>query len=250
VKLLIDAGNRRIKWAVLRGTELGAAAGVLLDRERPALPDMLFAAGVPDSIFISNVAGPHVAAVLRDRLADSFAIEPCFITATAHAFGVRNAYEQPAQLGADRWAAMIGAFVEHGGPLCVVDAGTAFTIDVVAADGSHLGGLIVPGLELMSGCLRANTSDLAALERATAATGAPELARNTADAMRAGPRFALAALIESTVARMERRLGADLRIVMTGGDAEDIGGALARHATYNPALVLRGLAEFARGGDA
>jgi len=250
VKLLIDAGNRRIKWAVLRGTGLGEAAGVLLDRDQPALPDALFAAGEPDAIFVSNVAGPHVAAVLRERLTDSFGIEPRFITATAHAFGVRNAYEQPSQLGADRWAAMIGAFVEHGGPVCVIDAGTAFTIDVVAADGDHLGGLIVPGLALMSGCLRANTGDLAALERATSVTGTPELARTTADAMRAGPRLALAALIESTVGRMQRRLGDDLRVVMTGGDAEDLRGALERPATYNPALVLRGLAEFARGGDA
>ena len=250
MKLLIDAGNRRIKWTVLRGMKLGEAVSAQLDRDQPALPDALFAAGVPDGVLVSNVAGPRVSALLRERLSDRFGIEPRFVTASAHAFGVHNAYTQPGQLGADRWAAMIGAWAEHGGPVCVVDAGTAFTIDVIAADGAHLGGLIVPGLELMAGCLRAETSDLAALERASFATGTEGLARSTADALRAGPRLALAALIETTVARTERKLGADLRVIMTGGDAEDLQGALERATTYNPALVLRGLAEFARGGDA
>ncbi|MBA3565180.1 MAG: type III pantothenate kinase, partial [Gammaproteobacteria bacterium] len=170
-----------------------------------------------------------------------------FVVAEKQAFGVRNAYAEPAKLGADRWAAMIGAFTELGGPVSVVDAGTALTVDVVAGDGQHLGGLIAPGLELMCEFLRDRTSDIAALETAHAVGEPGMLADNTADALRNGALNALAGLVERAIAQAEALLDREMRVVVvTGGDADRILAAIRRPATYNPALVLQGLAEFAK----
>ena len=86
---------------------------------------------------------------------------PEFASSTDTAAGVRNGYSNPAQLGVDRWLAVIGAFHRHRDACCVVDAGTALTIDGVDATGQHLGGFIVPGPRLMVESLLTGTSDLA-----------------------------------------------------------------------------------------
>lgn len=246
MKLLIDAGNSHIKWAVLEGRRLGPLQAGATEPEF-SLPPALFEGEAPEAVIVSNVAGRGIATAIRDEARRRFEVEPQFVTATEEAFGVRNAYARPAQLGADRWAAMIGAFLEYGGPVCIVDAGTAFTVDVVAVDGLHLGGVIVPGIELMIGSLRGRTSDIAALEAALPAAGSRMLASNTADALRNGALHALVGLVERVIAEVEARIGAELPVVISGGDGERVRDALDRSATYNPALVLRGLAEFAGG---
>lgn len=245
MKLLIDVGNSRIKWALLHGTELAALQTGVLSVD-PILPAGLFDSVGTEAVIASNVAGSRVAQAIRDEARLRWGVNARFVVATEQAFGVHNAYATPAQLGADRWAAMIGAFVELGGPVCVVDAGTAFTVDVIARDGRHLGGLIVPGIELMVTSLRARTSDIAAVARTQSRGSRGMLADNTADALRKGALHALAGLVERAVTDTERHDGPAMRIVLTGGDAELIQAALRRASTYNPALVLRGLAEFAK----
>lgn len=246
MKLLIDAGNSLVKWAILNGSELGAMQVGALG-ENALLPAALFDTCRPESIVVSNVAGQRVAEGIREKARQRYGIDVWFVAAEEEAFGVRNAYARPAQLGADRWAAMIGAFAEYGGPVCVVDAGTAFTVDVVDGEGRHLGGLIVPGIELMIASLRGRTSDIAVLESAQPGGASKMLANNTVDALRNGALHALAGLVERAITDTEARLGRKLQIVITGGDAERVRDALGLDAKYNPALVLRGLAEFARG---
>lgn len=247
MKLLIDAGNSHIKWASLEGNALSPMETGTLDVDADRiLPATIFGLSRPELVVVSNVAGHRVAQAIRDEAKRHYDIDARFAVAEKQAFGVRNAYAEPAKLGADRWAAMIGAFTELGGPVCVVDAGTAFTVDVVAGDGLHLGGLIAPGLELMVKSLRDRTSDIVALENAQTVNESGMLADNTADALRNGALNALAGMVERAIAQAEALLDQETRVVVTGGDAGRIRAALRRPATYNPALVLQGLAEFAK----
>ena len=161
--LLIDVGNTRIKWARLEQGALQPqsasphadwTAQTFVDHLGPACADA-------QRVLVSNVAGPRMAQVIRAGLAQARHVAPEFVTSTATAGGVRNAYSQPAQLGVDRWLAIIGAHALERGAVCVVSVGTAMTIDGVDANGQHLGGVIVPGPDLMMASLLQHTSDLA-----------------------------------------------------------------------------------------
>ena len=163
---------------------------------------------------------------------------------------MRNAYREPRLLGVDRWAAVIGAHALVGArACCVVDLGTAATIDAVLADGTHLGGYIVPGPQLMTGSLLRGTSDLAA-HAAASGEGAPALfADNTRDAIERGCRVTLAAAIERAQADLGARAGAKPALVVTGGAAGEVLPDLRGGVEHVPDLVLRGLLRLAWTGS-
>jgi type III pantothenate kinase len=171
-------------------------------------------------------------------------VEPEFVTSSAAAGEVRNAYPQPQQLGVDRWLAIIGAHALERTAVCVVSVGTALTIDGVAADGRHLGGVIVPGPDLMVSSLLRNTSDIA--QRAQQGTTSNALfADNTLGAIQQGAEHALAALIERAVGVMRQSLQATPTVVMTGGASARVEKSLELPYRTVPDLVLRGLAVLA-----
>lgn len=147
MRLLIDAGNTRLKWALAAGAHW-LRSGAVETGVPQALAQQL--AGLSDvrEIRVSNVAGEAVAReICALKLGPHGA--PEFLRATAFCAGVHNAYARPAQLGSDRWAALIAAWQMEARACLVVNAGTATTIDVLRADGTFIGGLIVPGIELM-----------------------------------------------------------------------------------------------------
>ncbi len=200
--LLVDVGNTRVKWATLAAGRLTPqlaatyAAWSTDDWHRE-----LFAGSCIERVLAVTVAGPDTRNALVAAAALAGVTQVDFVAASAAQSGVRNAYPQPHLLGADRWVAAIGAYHLARGACCVVDIGTAATIDAVTADGRHLGGFIVPGPELMMSSLHAGTSNLAAHTAASLA-GSPELfADNTRDAIERGCRVALAALVRSCLRR-------------------------------------------------
>lgn len=159
-----------------------------------------------------------MADVVRAATSRTWKIEPEFVTSTAAAGGVRNAYTQPEQLGVDRWLAVIGAHALERGAVCVVSAGTALTIDGIDADGRHLGGIIVPGLDLMISSLLRSTSDIA--QRAQqGGTTEGLFADNTLGAIRQGAGHALGALVERAVEGMRRELNQIPKLLLTGARA-------------------------------
>ena len=166
MKLLVDIGNSRVKWAF---STVGCflAQGEALRDDGTALGSLLESRHAPDEIRISNVAGPEVGAGIAASLHEHFRIAPLFASSAATGGGVRNGYIIPGQLGVDRWLAVCAAFARYGAAVCVVDAGTATTIDLVTASGQHQGGLILPGLELMQSALLRRTGDLARLSETT-----------------------------------------------------------------------------------
>jgi type III pantothenate kinase len=146
--------------------------------------------------------------------------------------GVTNGYGRPAQLGADRWAALIGAWSILHGPCLVVAAGTATTADVLKGDGTFSGGAILPGLELMKTSLVRNTAELPLAKGRF--SGQP---RSTANAIETGCLLAQAGAIERMFATME----AGAACVLTGGAARRIARHLGIPVRLEDNLVLEGL---------
>ena len=241
--LLVDIGNTRVKWAQVHGGKLSAHAAAAHAGQPTARtwPVDWNAMPPPERIMVSNVAGPAVADSLRVHCQRQFRLAPEFLTPSARAAGVTNGYLEPAQLGADRWAAIIGAFAHYAGPLCVIGCGTAMTVDSVSRDGRHLGGLIAPGLGLMQRAL----SDAAPALPAEAGTQTELFARDTRTAVTSGVRYAAVGFIERVVAEIRAQQGAETNLLLTGGDAERLQPQLRERFTLAPHLVLEGLAVLA-----
>ncbi len=245
--LLIDIGNTRIKWARFEdGVLQPQSASPHADWKAETLVETVLRRGNrSDRVLVSNVAGPRMADVVRTAVAQTWQMEAEFVISTPIAGGVRNAYPQPAKLGVDRWLAMIGAHVRERDAVCIVSVGTAMTIDGVAADGRHLGGVIVPGPELMITSLLKHTSDIA--QRALQGDAGEGLfADNTLGAIRQGAEHALAALIERAVGVMRRTLNETPKLLVTGGASDRVEKAIGLPYRAVPDLVLQGLAVLAR----
>jgi type III pantothenate kinase len=239
MRLLLDAGNSRLKWG-LRSGDVWLTQGVVsygalasLARDLPAAP-----AGMP--VFGANVAGAETAAAIGQALAGRTAL-PVWLVSRAEAGGVTNRYTNPGQLGVDRWAALVGARGLHGGACLVVTAGTATTVDVLDEAGVFQGGLILPGFELMRRSLARNT---AGLEYAQGRVEA--LPRNTADAIYAGCAHAQAGAVERMFARLGR---ADALCLISGGAAEVLAANLTLPCRVVPNLVLEGVARLSADGE-
>lgn len=238
MNLLVDLGNSRLKWAQA-GPECWETGVEIIPAEGfSALLDRLWGqAVVPERVVVSSVHDPQRERLLHDWLARRWTIEPQFIRAQAQQLGVTNRYRDPAALGADRWAALIAARQSFAGAQCVVDCGTAVTVDALSADGEFLGGAILAGLHTMRTGLLADTQGI----RSVDGTEDTCLARGTGDGVAAGSLFGLAGAIERVVAEQRRTLGSGACVLLTGGDAPRLLPLLSGPITHSPNLVLQGL---------
>lgn len=245
--LLFDIGNSRLKWGVLVNNRIDDTGHLPL-RDlaqsvaslREALPAKI------ESAFACNVAGKDIGSLLEGFVASNYGASLEFILSSDAACGVRNAYQDPEQLGVDRWLALIGARAITDQACLVVDAGTAITLDVMDQTGLHLGGQILPGLSLMSKVLNQNTSDLPAIDSSAwghSVRNKP-FAATTSDAISQGILNAVLGAIERGL-RSLRATEADAKLILTGGDADFILQQLQLGAQQRPHLVLEGLACFA-----
>jgi type III pantothenate kinase len=237
VIIAIDAGNTRIKWGVHDGaTWLAQGACPTTDVAR--LGEISVVAGWPVDapIVACNVAGEVVEKTIDVLLTSRFR-RPKWLRPSAQACGVRNLYELVERLGADRWAALIGAR-EHVSTAClVVCAGTATTVDWLAANGEFRGGLILPGVDLMRASLARNTAQLPLGDGQFRCEP-----RNTLDAIASGCLHAQLGAIE----RMFAKLAAepDAVCLLTGGAAPHLVSYLNIPFQLMDNLILDGLARF------
>ncbi len=239
MKLLIDAGNSRLKWAWWDGASLdGVSAAANAGLDFAALWRSGKNAG---AIWVASVASAASNALLADTLRARFGVEPAFVATRAQACGVRVAYANPQNLGVDRFLGMIAAHASVQGPAVVASCGTALTVDALAADGTHLGGLIAAGPELAQSALRGGTARLTDVP----AGRIVEIADNSADAIESGTWLAAAALVERFRERAARRTGGDLALILTGGGASRLSTLLDSAHRIDTELVLRGLAMLA-----
>ena len=231
--LLLDAGNTRLKWGLHDGASWrgqGAVAIGALD----GLAAVLEAAGPIRRVLGANVAGAGVAARLAEILGE-WGLVPAWIEPSVSAFGVHNRYLDPARLGADRWAALVGARALHGAAALVVTSGTATTADVLDGEGVFQGGVILPGLDLMRSSLARDTAQL------PFADGRFELLpRRTADAIVSGCLHAQLGAIERMFRLVASQPGAVC--LLNGGAAVSLAPLLEIPLRRVDNLVLEGLA--------
>ena len=232
--LAIDAGNTRSKWGVHDGVAW-AHRGIIATAEAGELQQALPALPAPARIIIANVAGPAVQSEIGEALS-GFAAQPEWIAACAEQCGVRSSYANPAQLGPDRWAALIAARNLYGGPCVVVNAGTTATVDALSAEGIFLGGFIVPGYNLMRQALSQNTARLEL--QAGRVSFFPD---NTGDAIASGAANAIAGAVERMIRYMADIAPLQPVAVLSGGDAGIIAPLLSARVELVDNLVLEGL---------
>jgi type III pantothenate kinase len=245
--LVIDVGNTRLKWAWLTSTGLSDQQAVVHRNAKPQVwSTNLFQRTLkPTRVLVSNVAGPDMAKHLTRLTKKVFKLEAEMITASAEFHGLTNGYLDPTLLGADRWLALIGAWTRAKSALCVVDAGTAVKVDSVDANGQHLGGLIAPGIHMMREALMNRTSDIAKAAHQSSPSLAGILANNTIAAVSRGAVFALAGMADRAAEVVQQNSGQAPKLLITGGDATIIAGAMRSHGETVPDLVLQGLAVIA-----
>ena len=260
MRLLLDIGNTRIKWALQRAGA-GQAEFLIwgdLLRTNPSdevVSNLCAAVGealaskAGDSdvgltrVAAVNVGGKPFGSALAAGLQAHFGLSPLFIKSQSEAFGLRNGYVDISQLGVDRWVAMLAVAEPDGRDCCIVDAGTAVTIDYVDAGLVHQGGIIFPGLHLMRHALFAGTGDI---ENFAIQAAAPENVALLGKATDAAVRFGA---LQATVGAVQRVMdsgSATCRLVVTGGDAPQLLPLLANYnPDYRPLLVLEGVSRLA-----
>jgi type III pantothenate kinase len=241
--LLLDVGNTRLKWGVAEKGEIHKTGSIaqqkIRDKGLGTLTSRLPRA--VDAAIASNVAGPSFSTRLAGVVGAHCGCDLRFAKTEKSAFGVHNSYKQYRRMGVDRWVAMVGAWTEVQSACVVVDAGTAVTIDAIDDDGSHLGGLILPGIALMADSLTSQTSDIPRTRTTTGVyTGMEMFAKNTSAAVGSGALASVAGAIEGSI-RTLRSNAYDVTVVLTGGDASRILPTLDESPLHRPNLVLQGL---------
>jgi len=242
--LLIDIGNTRIKWAAWTDGRLSRQEATVhakwtpMDFQRQVLQS---ARGV-ERILVVSVASDAVNSTVSEVALRTLKLTPEFFVSSRVVGGVTTRYFDPWRLGVDRFAAVIGAHARaKNRPVCVIDVGTAMTIDLVDGKGVHRGGAIVPGPELMVRGLLKNTSGIEVRAQG-GASGRGLFARETSAAIEQGAAYAVAAVVDRAVIEARKTLRITPLVYLTGGAAKQIHPLMQVKPVSIPDLVLRGLA--------
>jgi len=235
MRLLVDAGNTRLKWQ-LNQQETIIAGGACRFDGQDWLEELSPYAERISHIAVSTVMSEARRVNLVERLAPLLAANVCFYWSETSRGGLRNAYSDVSKMGADRWHAMYAGWHRNASGFAVIDAGSAITVDYVADDGGHLGGYILPGKQMM---LRSLQQDAARIGFESIDTGAGHPGMSTTECVQHGVVWLWQGLIRQLLADCQR-YGID-RILCTGGDAEVLVAA-GLPGQNDPGLVLAGLA--------
>lgn len=241
MNLLVDLGNSRIKWtqSSVNRSDWRMHSSDLSTEEMSTLLGQLWSGlPKPEQVFMVSVATTARQQQCQQWVQKHWAVPLHQIRSQREQLGVRNTYYDPATLGGDRWVALIAARHTCQAPVCVIDCGTAVTLDVLDATGSFLGGVIFPGLNLLRQSL---TQGTAAITQTTGdSTACPGL--DTADGVAAGTLMGLCGALERITTEYRQQLGPAMQCIITGGDAAQLLPLLKFEVEAIPDLVLQGLA--------
>jgi type III pantothenate kinase len=259
--LLIDIGNTRVKWARLVDGKMSpqqaaANAGWTADDyvrqvigkgwTSGAKGAQLAAAAGADRIIVSSVAGDDVNRALTEAAAKVGAPIPEFVASERTAAGITTDYIDPWRLGVDRFVAAIGAHhLSSGQPVCVVNIGTAMTVDLIDGSGRHRGGAIVPGPALMVSSLLAQTNGIRRRAKGGPDGATGMFAKTTRSAIGEGARYAAAGVIDRALEEARFLVGTRPLVILSGGGSTDIKPLIRSTCVSLPDLVLHGLAVWA-----
>ncbi|MBI4307684.1 MAG: type III pantothenate kinase [Chloroflexi bacterium] len=244
--LALDIGNTNVTVGVFEGERLRATFRLGTDVRRMPdeyavfllnlLPRENIEPGQIRKAVIASVVPPLISSFV-ELCKRYFSTAPVVVEAGVRT-GVRILADNPREVGADRVADSAAAFKLYGGPVIVVDFGTATAFDAISRDGDYLGGAIAPGIRIAAEALFERASKLPRIDlvRPRSAVG-----RNTVSSMQSGLVFGYVGLVEGIVARMKKELGPDAKVIATGGNAEIIARETTIFHDVNPDLTLIGL---------
>ena len=244
--LAVDVGNTNVTFALFEGERLAADWRVTSHRERTAdevaveLRQLFALQGyelnVVTGVVISSVV-PNLNPALIEASRRYLKCEPLMVGPGVKT-SVRVRYENPKEVGADRIANALAAYTKYGGPIVVIDFGTAVTYDAINAEGDYLGGAIAPGVEIS---LDALVSQTAMLRRVEPVAPDSVIGRNTVASIQSGLVWGFVAQVEGMVSRMVAELGGSARVIATGGQATLVAGLTHVIEETDPLLTLEGL---------
>ena len=244
--LAVDIGNTNIVVGVFNGTDLRATWRIatdvnkMVDEYRVILDNLLPREGLSladiDAAILSSVV-PTLIPVFENVCQRCFKVKP-LVVGSGIRTGLRILYDNPRDLGADRIVDAVAAYRQYGGPVIVVDFGTATVFNAVSGNGDYLGGAIAPGVAIAADALFKHTSKLPRVEliRPRSAIG-----KNTTASIQSGLIFGYVGLVEGVVARFQRELGDGAKVVATGGLADIIARETNVVDIVDPGLTLKGL---------
>lgn len=236
----LDLGNSRLKWRYTDGShrEEGAVANSDL-RLGHLLPGVAV-----ERIRLASVAREEVLNTITSMCRQRWQVEPEIARVQEICAGVRQGYLDRTRLGVDRWLNILAAYARLKQPCVVVSCGTAVTVDLVTAGGEHLGGYIVPGLEMMRRALFSGTFAVKLDELSSTENLAP--GRDTQQAVSRGLLLMMRGVVNDALASLSEHDDCESAVILTGGDGERLLPLVARlgstNARYLPNLVLDGLA--------
>jgi type III pantothenate kinase len=247
--LTVDIGNTCVKWAVWHDARIVQTGSGEYSKQEPENVFAMWNDLQPEKrVMVACVAGEPVELALSNWMQQHWSITPEFLRSTAKQGGVTNAYADPSQYGVDRWAALLGARSRYHDPVCIIDAGTAITVDLLDAGGVHRGGRILPGLQMMREALLEGAAGIHQTEGEATA-----FADNTADAVSSGTLHMLQAALIEICSSAGQCLGSHMKIIITGGMSEQIMSLPGMpEMLHEPDLVMKGLfaaAEIPLAGD-
>jgi type III pantothenate kinase len=244
--LTIDTGNTNTVLGVHDGPRLVDHWRLTTRREQTAdeygiLVRSLFeSAGIAperiDGVALASVV-PSLTSVLVALSRKYLDREPLVVEPGVRT-GMPVLYEPPGDVGADRIVNGVAAFAAYGGPVIVVDFGTATTFDVVTKKGEYLGGIICPGVGISADALFQRA---ARLPRVDVRNPGRVIGRSTVGSIQSGLYFGYAAMVDGIIARIREELGEPIRVVATGGLAETLASQIQSIEAVDPVLTLTGL---------
>ncbi len=234
MNLQVDVGNTFLKWRLLdeakvvcRGKE-GTSSNAYFTK----LPSWREVTSIAISSVASSCVSENIINTCRDLRPD---VVPFVAETNATFADIQCAYSRPSQMGVDRWLAVIAGYYKYRNSCCVVDCGSAITVDVISDNGMHLGGYIMPGQYLMKKSLTDETGNVRFNDAETFDVG---FGKNTAECVQGGINFMITSVIDSLVRRMAV-IGIK-NIVITGGDGQFAADA-HKEIEFCPDLVFEGL---------
>ena len=247
--LAVDVGNTALNLGIYEGKELRAEWSVATDRRKTQdeygmllLALLEYQGFHPEQIRAVVVASsvPPVVPTLDRMFQKYFHVKP-LVVGPGVKTGVVIRYDNPREVGSDRIVIAVAAYEKYGGPLIVVDFGTATIFDVISKEGEYIGGVMAPGVNVSVEALFTQAAKLPRIELVKPQT---VLARNTVHAMQSGVIFGFAGQVDEVVARLREEMGAaadGMKVIATGDMAELVAPETSVIETIDPYLNLEGL---------
>ncbi len=244
--LAFDVGNTTIAIGLFRGRKLVKSWKIKTDSEKTGdeygalLLNLMQVAGLaPGKVsgaIISSVVPPLTSAI--EEMCRTYFAVTARVVGPGLKTGMPILYENPLEVGADRITAAVAAFEKYGGPVIVLDFGTATTFDAVSAKGEYLGGAIAPGIRISAEALYLKTAKLPRIEirKPKRAIG-----RTTVSSMQSGLYFGYIGLVTRTIAEIRKELGKNAKVISTGGFGSQVAAEVPEIEAHEPDLVLEGL---------